>query len=169
MSPFYQQRLWSRHRERVSTSPLRPKTPRNAGSMRSATRVRKYLISRIYLHRFDDSCSWSLPFCRSPRLRLVQNLAESDGPGAVGAGRFSDRNRRTEWRVARISFSVFQSTDDGFTAVASGGAQRRGKRQWVELVVEREREGGREQDWARGGGRCVRAVHPGISAFIFSL
>lgn len=46
--------------------------------------------------------------------------------------------------MARRSDFVLGVSVDGFTAVASVGPQRRGKRQWVELVVERER--GRERD-----------------------
>lgn len=55
--------------------------------------------------------------------------------------------RSEEVAVARRSDFVLGVSVDGFTAVASVGPQRRGKRQWVELVaVVVERERGREQD-----------------------
>lgn len=158
MALFYQQRLWSRHRERISSPRRRQKRALNARLLRSST-VSVVSANVSYLGYI---CSGLARAVRDPYhsvAGLVFALCRVSRNWTVADGYFS--------ALGIFFFSGFQSTGDGFTAVASVtlGPQRRGKKQWVELVVERER--GRETQWS-GGGRCIRTAHPGISAW-FSL
>ncbi len=143
MALFYQQRLWSRHRERISSPQRRQKRALNAQLLRSST-VSVVSANVSYLGYI---CSGLARAVRDPYhsvaglvfalCRVSRNWTVAAAAAAVADGYFSARGSRRDflllglsvdgWRIHCSGFCNVRSAAEGEEAVGwvSGGEGKR--------------------------------------------